>query len=212
MKNYSTSEKIYDLWHFIMYLKELDSNKMSLKGIRNWFTKTYIGVNPTREHISEAILDTWNKCHSYQRQLREANDKLHRRNMQIKELKEKNKEIRKLYDEVIGGYNRMNPKDYRNLLSNPNIRNAGQFWTSSPTKNGKVGMIVGLNVLVSNTVTADEALVVVGKEAATWQTASPLKVETITDPGVKWTIRAWEVGVTQVTNPDAICKISNTAA
>jgi hypothetical protein len=79
-------------------------------------------------------------------------------------------------------------------------------------KNGRVGRLLGLNIIVSNSVTADYALVIVGKEAATWKEAAPLKVETITDPGVKYTIRAWEVGVCQLTNPNAVCLISNTQA
>lgn len=116
------------------------------------------------------------------------------------------------YNPDQGGALLINPKDYANLLGNANVRNAGQFWTDTATRNGRVGMIVGLTVVVTNSVTADEAMVGILKEAVTWQQAKSLTVETITDPGIKWTIRAWEVGVPQVTNPDALCKISNTAA
>ena len=116
------------------------------------------------------------------------------------------------YNPYQGGELWLNPKDFANLLGNANIRNAGQFYTSDVTKNGKVGRLLGLSVKVSNNVTADEAIVLVAKECGTWKEAHPLSVETIIDPGIKYTIRAWEVGVTQITNPDAICKISNTAA
>ena len=47
-----------------------------------------------------------------------------------------------------------------------------------------------------------------GNEACTWQEAASLTVKTIEDPGVSYKIRAWEVGVIQVTNPNAICKIT----
>lgn len=117
------------------------------------------------------------------------------------------------YDALGGnGFLAVSPKDYANLLGNANVRNAGQFYTSDVTKNGKVGKIVGLNMIVSNNVTDDYALVGVAKECGTWKAAKPLTVVTIEDPGIKFTIRAWEVGVTQLTNPQALCLIANTQA
>ena len=110
------------------------------------------------------------------------------------------------------GYLVLSPKDYANLLGNANVRNAGQFYTSDVTKNGKVGRILGLTIIVSNNVTADYAMVCIAKECATWKEAIPLTVKTIDDPGVSKTIRAWEIGVTQLTNPQAVCLISNTQA
>lgn len=116
------------------------------------------------------------------------------------------------YNPYRNGFLILSPTDFANLLGNANVRNAGQFFTDGPTKNGRVGGAIGLTWLVSNVVAADEALIVVGQEAATWKAASPLKTVSIEDPGVKWTIRSWEIGVTQVTNPNAICKIANTQA
>jgi len=108
------------------------------------------------------------------------------------------------------GYLVLSPKDYANLLGNANVRNAGQFYTDDVTRNGRVGRILGLNVIVSNTVTADYAMVCLAKECGTWKAASPLQITTIEDPGIGYTIRAWEVGVTQLTNPQAVCLITNT--
>lgn len=116
------------------------------------------------------------------------------------------------YNPDRGGYLLVNPKDYANLLGNANVRNAGQFYTDEVTRNGKVGRILGLNVVVSNSVTADYAAVVIAKEAATWKEAKPLTVVTIENPGIGYTIRAWEVGTCQLKNPKAVCLISNTAA
>lgn len=110
------------------------------------------------------------------------------------------------------GYLVLSPKDYANLLGNANVRNAGQFYTDDVTKNGRVGKILGLNVIVSNSVTTDYAAVVVAKEAATWKEAKPLTVVTLEEPGIKYTIRAWEVGACQLKNPNAVCLISNTQA
>lgn len=106
----------------------------------------------------------------------------------------------------------LNPKDYANLLGNANIRNAGQFYTDSVTKNGNVGSLLGLKVKVSNSVTADYAAIVIPREAGTWQALEPLKTITKVDEGIGITIRSWEIGVTQLKNPEAVCLISNTAA
>ena len=112
------------------------------------------------------------------------------------------------YNPDKNGYLLLHPTNYAELLGNANIRNAGQFWTDDVTKNGKVGRLLGLTVLVSNSVTEGGAQVVIGKEAATWKSVVGLSVETINDPGIKKTIRAWEVGQIQIVNPDAICSIT----
>ncbi len=115
------------------------------------------------------------------------------------------------YDPLGGDGNLLlNPTDFANLLGNPTIRNAGQFYTDEPTRNGRVGRAIGLNWIVSNAVDADECAIIIAKEALTWKAASILTVVTIEDPGIKTTIRAWEVGVTQAINPNAICIITNT--
>lgn len=107
-----------------------------------------------------------------------------------------------------GAYLLLHPTNYAEMLGNANVRNAGQFWTDSVTKNGLVGQIVGLKVLVTNSVTEGGAQVVVGKEAATWKSVVGLTVVTIYDPGIKYTVRAFEVGQVQVTNGDAIASIT----
>jgi hypothetical protein len=105
----------------------------------------------------------------------------------------------------------MNPVEWAMLLGNSSVRNAGQFWTDSVTANGKVGKICGLDIIVSNVVTSDSGtLVIKKKECATWKEAAPLTTVSIIDPGIKTTVRAWEVGVCQVTLPKAICSITNT--
>lgn len=114
------------------------------------------------------------------------------------------------YDALKNGYLLLSPTDYTNILMNSKVINNPSFKTADVVSNGVVGQICGLKVIVSNSVTADEALVVCGGEAATWKSASPLKTATIYDEGIKYTIRAWEVGICMVTNPAAIHKITNT--
>ena len=112
------------------------------------------------------------------------------------------------YNPDRNGYLIVHPTNYSELLGNPNIRNAGQFYTDSVTRNGVVGKLLGLTVISSNSVTEGGAQVVIAKEALTWKSVVGLTVNTIDDPGIKTTIRAFEVGQIQVPNPDAICKIT----
>ena len=106
------------------------------------------------------------------------------------------------------GFLLLHPTNYAELLGNSNVRNAGQFYTDKATRNGRVGMLLGLQVVVSTSITEGGAQVVIAKEACTWKSVVGLKVHSIEDPGVKWTIRAYEVGQIQTTSPDAICSIT----
>lgn len=108
------------------------------------------------------------------------------------------------------GYLVVNGTDYTNILSNSKILNNPSFKIASDVQNGVVGEICGLKIMVSEAVTADQAYIVVGKEALTWKEAEPLKSVTIDDPGKSTTIRAWERGVCQIPSPNAVCKITNT--
>jgi hypothetical protein len=112
------------------------------------------------------------------------------------------------YNPDKNAYLLVHPTNFAELLGNPNIRNAGQFYTDKVTKNGVVGSLLGLTVISSNSVTEGGAQVVLGREALTWKSVVGLTVNTIDDPGIKTTIRAFEVGQLQVPNPDAICKIT----
>jgi hypothetical protein len=112
------------------------------------------------------------------------------------------------YNPNQNGFLLVHPTNYSEMLGNANVRNAGQFYTDSVTRNGVVGKLLGLTVISSNSVTEGGAQVVIAKEAMTWKQVAPLTVKTVEDPGIKWTIRAFEVGQIQVVNADAICKIT----
>ena len=106
----------------------------------------------------------------------------------------------------------VSPTDYANLLGNSKISNNASFKAADVVANGRVASLLGLQIIESNSVTADYSLVIKGQEAATWKSVKPLTTETINDPGIKKTIRAWEMGVTQLINPRAVTLISNTQA
>ena len=117
------------------------------------------------------------------------------------------------YDALKGkGYIVMNGTDYTNVISNSKVLNHPTYQSVSAVENGQVARLVGLTIMVSETVTADQAYVLVSKEALTWKQASSLTVKTIEDPGKSTTIRAWERGVPQMVAPNAACKLTNTRA
>jgi len=105
----------------------------------------------------------------------------------------------------------VNQHDHRSIVRYLSDKGA-QFPTiaTNVTTNGLAGNLVGMKIVVSPSVAISGALVVIGNEAATWKEAVPLTVKTIDDPGIKTTVRAWELGVTQVPNPKAIVWIKNT--
>jgi hypothetical protein len=108
------------------------------------------------------------------------------------------------------GYLVVNGTDYTNIISNSKIVNHPTFKSVSSVQNGVVNELCGLKIMVSETVTADQAYIVVKGEALVWKQANAMQVVTIDDPGKSTTIRCWERGVVQVHAPNAICKITNT--
>lgn len=110
------------------------------------------------------------------------------------------------------GYLVINGTDYTNIMRNSKVINNPSFKTADVVSNGVVGEICGLKIMVTEAITADTAYVVIAKEAMTWKQVTPLTVETIKEPGIKTTVRAWEIGQCQMVSPNAVCKITNTRA
>lgn len=116
------------------------------------------------------------------------------------------------YDIYTGGYLVVNPQDYANIMKNSSISNSSQFYTSTPTSEGRLNSICGLNFIVSPVVTADYALVVKSKECGTLKVVTPLTTATIYNEGIGYTIRAWAHMVAYLVNPECCCLITNTRA
>ena len=113
------------------------------------------------------------------------------------------------YDVLENGYLLVAPLAFSNLMRNASVIKHPTF-VSGIMQNGRRGNLLGLTILESNSIDADEACVMKGQEAVTYKTAEALTTRTIEEPGIKWTIRAWEIGITMVKNPEAICIITNT--
>lgn len=83
-------------------------------------------------------------------------------------------------------------------------------YSSEKIKTGVVMEILGLNVVVSENATTDYALVFVPQRAATWKEFMPLTTAIITEPGIGRKIRVWEEGECLLTDPRAVCLITDT--
>ena len=109
------------------------------------------------------------------------------------------------------GYLVVNGTDYTNIISNTKILNHPTY-ESGTMSNGQQGKLLGLTIVVSEAVQADQAYVLVARQGMVWKSAEPLKVVTIVDEGKSTTIRAWERGVFQLQAPNEVCKLTNTRA
>lgn len=111
------------------------------------------------------------------------------------------------------GFAAMNEATYTYLLSNSKVLNNPTFKLANGIiENGKLGQIVGLNIYVTPVVTNDKVLVGIAKTCGTWVQTYPLTVDVIIDPQKKYTIRASEIGVCQLTNPESLCLLTNVLA
>ena len=118
------------------------------------------------------------------------------------------------YDWRANGFLLLNELDYSSLLRNSKVINNPSFKTADVVSNGRVGQIAGLTIIKTTSVTADEALIIIGQIAATWKGAVSMRsnVDTQTHWGVKDVLATYELGHVQVTDPAAIYKITNTQA
>jgi len=110
------------------------------------------------------------------------------------------------------GYLVLNGTDFTNLAVNAQVL-SNNTWNSGVLDNGIVGEICGLKIKITESLefgTPDKAYVVIAKDAMTWKEAQPLTTAMIEEPGVKKTIRAWELGQCQMVQPNGVCRIDNT--
>jgi len=82
-------------------------------------------------------------------------------------------------------------------------------FASQRVQDGVVMELLGLRVVVSQNVTADYAAVVIPQRAATWKSFTPITARTIEDVGIGTKIRVWEEGECILTDPKAVCLLSN---
>jgi hypothetical protein len=83
-------------------------------------------------------------------------------------------------------------------------------FASGKMESGVVMEILGLKVVVSENVTTDYAVVFVPQRAVTWKSFMPITSAVISDPGIGRKIRVWEEGAALLTDPKAVCLITDT--
>ena len=109
------------------------------------------------------------------------------------------------------GFAAMNESTFTYLMSNSKVLNHPTFKLANGIiQNGRLAELVGLKIYVTPVVTNDKVLVGMAKTCGTWVTTQPLTVDVIIDPQKKYTIRASEIGVCQLTDPESLCLITNT--
>lgn len=104
----------------------------------------------------------------------------------------------------------INPTEYESLVTWL-ISEKGAYvpnFASEKLQTGTVMQLMGLNIKVSNNVTAGEAIVIVPNSAMTWYSFENITARTVENEGVGSMIRVWESGVPVVHEPKAIVKIT----
>ena len=118
------------------------------------------------------------------------------------------------YDALQGGVLLLNPHDYASLMMNSKVVNNPSFKTADVVSNGRVGMICGLTIVVSTSVTDDEAMIIIRNKTATWQSVQDLQTAIISNDrdtaGIKVLIRSWLIGQIQIHHPKSIYTIDET--
>ena len=117
-------------------------------------------------------------------------------------------------DALSAGILLINPHDHKSLINNSKVINNPTFKTADVVSNGRVGQIAGLTMVKSTTITADESMIIIDQQTATWKSVVGLTTAVIsntdTTAGIRTLIRSWEIGQIQITNPKKIYTITNT--
>ena len=129
----------------------------------------------------------------------------------VKDLLTAKKDIRVDGYDPEGAMLLLTPGDHELMLTNLIFTKGSSIpaFASGKMENGVVMEILGLKVMVSTNVDADEALVVVPKRALTWKSFMPITTAVMDDPGVGKKIRVWEEGEALMTDVNAAAKITS---
>lgn len=106
----------------------------------------------------------------------------------------------------------LSPKDYKSmvtwLISSKGSSIPG--FSSDKIESGSVMKILGHPVKISSAVTADKALMMIPKQAVTYKQFQDITSRVIEEAGIGSKVRVWELGIPILTDPRAVCLITNT--
>lgn len=102
----------------------------------------------------------------------------------------------------------IHPTNLMELLNNPVIRNAGQFYTDGVTRNGVVGKIADFTIIESNAMTENTVLFCISQTAMTLYEAQGIKTKITEEEGETLTIKAFNMNVPVLINNNAAYKLT----
>lgn len=108
----------------------------------------------------------------------------------------------------------LSPLDYKSLVTwlidakGSSIPN----FSSEKVSSGTVMQFLGCNIKVTPSVTADKALLAQTSQACTWKSFQDITSRAIEEPGIGTKLRVFELGIPVLTDPRAVCLITNTQA
>ena len=102
----------------------------------------------------------------------------------------------------------IHPTNFMELLNNPVIRNAGQFYTDGVTRNGVVGKIADFTIIESNAMTVNTVLFCISQTAMSLYEAQGITTKVTMEEGETVTIKAFNMSVPVLINNNAAYKLT----
>ena len=102
----------------------------------------------------------------------------------------------------------IHPTNMMELLNNPVVRNAGQFYTDTVTKNGVVGKIADFQIIESNAMTENTILFCISQTAMSLYEAAGITTRFTEEAGETITIKAFLMSVPVLINNNAAYKLT----
>ena len=102
----------------------------------------------------------------------------------------------------------IHPTNFMELMNNPVVRNAGQFYTDGVTRNGVVGKIADFTIIESNAMTENQILFCISQTAMSLYEASPITTHFKEEAGETISIKAFSMSVPVLINNNAAYKLT----
>ncbi len=102
----------------------------------------------------------------------------------------------------------IHPTNFMELLNNPVVRNAGQFYTDGVTKNGVVGKIADFTIIESNAMIENIVLFCISQTAMSLYEAQGITTKFMVEEGETISIKAFNMNVPVLINNNAAYKLT----
>jgi len=102
----------------------------------------------------------------------------------------------------------IHPTNFMELLNNPVVRNAGQFYTDGVTRNGVVGKIADFDIIESNAMTENTVLFCISQTAMSLYEAQGITTKVTEEEGETITIKSFNMNVPILINNNAAYKLT----